>query len=116
MISPFLQRDLAPKVKEKAQQKLAQLQQQLVSSKTSELERLYAARYHKVCAALSSAVLRSEACLNSTGCLQVRFFERVKLERKLKQLERSVGAASSQDDRDALARTQADLQVSRHGS
>ena len=35
-------------MKEKAQQKLQQLQQQLVTSKSSELERLYATRYHKV--------------------------------------------------------------------
>ena len=106
-------------MKEKSLQKLQQLQKQLQTNKSTELERRYAIRYHKVrgCALTAAAVVAvqqaaaAQAFTQAFSHAQIRFFERVKLERQIKQLQREGPASDGTEHQQKLQRLRADLQV-----
>ena len=125
-----MQAEITLKARSKAQQKLEELEGLLLSHKQSERERQYAKRYHKVSSDLTSpyfaavpdivklSVPRSlfEVCFipEAIPAAQVRFFERVKLERRIKQLEASLPSSSTTKQaslQPELVKLQKDLQV-----
>eukprot|EP00887_Chlorella_sp_A99_P007649 scaffold20.g7649.t1 len=85
--------DLDPKLRARQEAKLAELREVLVEHKRQEVERKYAQRYH-----------------------HVRFFERVKIERRLRRLRAraAAGQGASVEDAAALAAAEADLQYVLH--
>ncbi|KAK9825690.1 hypothetical protein WJX81_004393 [Elliptochloris bilobata] len=97
-LARLLKKDgLDPRVRAKEEAKLAGLLEALEAHRASERERAYAVRYHKV-----------------------RFFERVKLERRIRRLQAAMQAAQAgggepaPGDAAALAQAQDDLQYVLH--
>ena len=121
-----VQPDLDPRARSQQAAVLDALNTALAQNQRTELERKYAVRYHKVCqypAQISCAITLSQRRCNSSivtgfetqafmhACEQVRFFERVKLERQIKQLEKKLDTASSNNTAAELARLRDDLQA-----
>ncbi len=122
-----LQEGLDARIQKKEQARLQQLREAAEAHKAQELERKYAVRYHKVHRPKAAAPLNKQgshalyrtlvALLVNlrTTLMQIRFFERVKLERRIKQLERETKADDPSMDGDLhakLAQAREDLQVS----
>ncbi len=114
-----MQPDLDPRARKKQAAVLDALNTALAQNQRTELERKYAVRYHKVCQHPAAVVRRcnpsniidlvTQAFVHA--CEQVRFFERVKLERQIKQLEKKSDTAGSDTTASELARLRDDLQA-----
>lgn len=117
-----MQEGLDARIHKKEEVRLAELQETAESHRVQELERKYAVRYHKVPAFLPLQFWNMQiGCVRpladcSYTTMQIRFFERVKIERRIKQLKRELQSAEPNTDacsglQTKLAQATGDLQV-----
>jgi len=93
---------------------VSELQTSLAKHDRGATERKYAVRYHKVdfCRHVLT-LLHASLCIELVCALQIRFFERVKLERRVKQIEGKAdrGHALSAEEQQHLKQHKENLQV-----
>jgi len=100
---------------------LQELKKQLGETKQKDLEKKYAKRYHHVRPATTHPQHFIVEIMLLPLFIQVRFFERVKIERALSKLERKAGmgrdghsAAPSVEELEKIHQLKEDLEVSMH--